>query len=45
MAMDNCQNMKECFYNQELMQFGGDELVYMYQLHGKCTTLSLQPLH
>jgi hypothetical protein len=31
--------------NQELIQLGGDELIYMYQLHGKCTILSFQPLH
>jgi len=33
--------MLECFYIQELMQFVGDKLAYMYQLHGSCRILSL----
>jgi hypothetical protein len=39
--MDNIRNMQECYYIQELVHFFGDELVYMYQLHGRCTILSL----
>ena len=39
MAISNSRNMYECCYIQELVQFIGDKLVYMYKLHGTCTIL------
>jgi hypothetical protein len=34
------RNMLECFYIQELGQRVDDELVFMYELHRRCTVLS-----
>jgi len=35
-VVDSGRNMWECFCIQELVQFVGDKLVSVYELHGSC---------
>jgi len=34
--VDSGRNMWECFFIQELVQFIGDKLASVYELHGRC---------